>query len=88
MDVPAEAECWEGWKCHEDGSPISVPVSYSDAKEVRRWCAENCRGDYLISLNHCVVFQRREDAALARTSHERRCIGALNRRKFFCDKDL
>jgi hypothetical protein len=53
------------WERHEDGSPISVPISYDDAAEVRRWCAENCIGDYLISLNRCVMFQRAEDAALA-----------------------
>jgi hypothetical protein len=53
------------WELHEDGSPICIPIAFDDADEVRRWCAENCEGDYLMSLGRCVVFQRREDAALA-----------------------
>jgi hypothetical protein len=53
------------WERHEDGSHIAIPIAICDAAEVRRWCAENCTGDFLISLNRVVVFQRREDAALA-----------------------
>jgi len=53
------------WERHEGGSHLSVPISYGDVAEVREWCRENCRGDYLISLGRCVVFQSREDAALA-----------------------
>jgi len=36
-----------------------------DLDEVRAWLAENCGGDYLIVLGKRVVFERREDAALA-----------------------
>lgn len=53
------------WELHDDGSPLTIPILYCDADEVRRWCAENCEGDYLISLGRSVAFQFREDAALA-----------------------
>jgi hypothetical protein len=53
------------WELHDDGSHISIPITFGDAAEVRGWCAENCTGDFLISLNRMVVFQWREDAALA-----------------------
>jgi hypothetical protein len=53
------------WQLHDDGSHISVRIAYGDAAEVRHWCAENCMGDYVISLGRCVLFQRRQDAALA-----------------------
>lgn len=53
------------WELGDDGSPICIPISYCDAEELRRWCAENCEGDYLISLARHVLFQRRDDAALA-----------------------
>lgn len=53
------------WERHEDGQHISIPILSGDADEVRAWCGENCEGDFLIDLGRRVVFQSREDAALA-----------------------
>ncbi len=53
------------WERHADGSHISIPISPADADAVRAWCAEHCQGDYIIDLIRRVVFQSREDAALA-----------------------
>jgi hypothetical protein len=55
----------DDWEIHDDGSHPIVPIPCRNADEVRRWCAQNCSGDYLIILNPHVVFQCREDAALA-----------------------
>ncbi len=53
------------WERHADGSQVSIPISPADADAVRAWCAEHCRGDFLIVLGPGVVFQRRDDGALA-----------------------
>ncbi len=53
------------WDRKEDGTHIAVPIAGRDLDEVREWLAENCEGDYLIVLGRRVVFERREDAALA-----------------------
>jgi hypothetical protein len=37
----------------------------ADLDEVRAWCPEHCRGEFLIVLGPRVVFQLREGAALA-----------------------
>ena len=37
----------------------------ADLDEVRAWCSVNCEGDFLIVLDRRVLFQSREDAALA-----------------------
>ena len=39
-----------GWERHADGSHICIPISPADADAVRAWCAEHCRGDYMIDL--------------------------------------
>ena len=49
----------------DDGTRIAVPIAGHDLDKVREWLAENCGGDYLIVLGQRVVFERREDAALA-----------------------
>ena len=54
-----------GWDRKDDGGYIAVSVAGCDLDEVREWCAENCIGDFLIVLGRRVVFERREDAALA-----------------------
>ncbi len=61
MTVEADA----AWERHPDGAYISVPIDPHDLDEVRAWCAENCIGDFLIVLDRRVLFQSREDAALA-----------------------
>lgn len=53
------------WERHADGQHISIPISPSDLDEVRAWCGEHCRGDFMVVLGRRVVFQSREDAALA-----------------------
>ena len=53
------------WERHGDGTYISVPIAPALIDEVRAWCGEHCRGDYLIVLGRRVLFQSREDAALA-----------------------
>jgi hypothetical protein len=53
------------WECHGDGAYIPIPIAYRDLDEVREWCAENCHGDFVIVLGQRVLFQSREDAALA-----------------------
>jgi hypothetical protein len=53
------------WDRHDDGSHISVPISWRDSDKVRDWCAENCRGDFVLVLGRRVVFQLHGDAALA-----------------------
>ena len=59
------AETIGGWERYPDGSYISTPIRYADLDEVRVWCTENCRGDFVIVLGRRVLFQSREDAALA-----------------------
>ncbi len=54
-----------GWERHADGTYISIPIAPADLDEARAWCNENCRGDFLIVLGPQVVFQLRDDAALA-----------------------
>ncbi|GAA0576880.1 hypothetical protein GCM10009416_14330 [Craurococcus roseus] len=54
-----------GWERHEDGTHIAIPIPPAKVDEVRAWCAEHCAGDYMIVLGRRVVFQSREDAALA-----------------------
>lgn len=54
-----------GRERHPDGSYLSIPVYRRDLNEVRAWCNENCGGDFLIVIGPRVVFQLREDAALA-----------------------
>ncbi len=53
------------WDRKDDGGYIAISAAGCDLDEVRGWCAENCIGDYLIVLGLRVVFERREDAALA-----------------------
>ena len=53
------------WDRKEDGPHIAVPIAGRGLDEVRAWLAGNCTGDYLIVLGQRVVFERREDAALA-----------------------
>jgi hypothetical protein len=55
----------DAWKRHADGGYISVPISWRDLDDVRDWCRANCRGDFVIDLGRGVLFQSREDAALA-----------------------
>ena len=49
----------------EDGTHIAAPIAGRDLDDVREWLLENCRGDFLVVLGRRVVFERREDAALA-----------------------
>ena len=53
------------WGRHDNGQYISVPISWRNLDDVRAWCAENCAGDFVIVLGQRVLFQSREDAALA-----------------------
>ena len=53
------------WERHADGSHISIPIRPRDADEVRAWCGANCTGNFLIDLGRRVIFEKREDAALA-----------------------
>jgi hypothetical protein len=61
VTVEANAE----WERHPGGAYISVPIDPRDLDEVRAWCNGNCIGDFLIVLDRRVLFQSREDAALA-----------------------
>jgi hypothetical protein len=61
--VTVEADT--GWERHPGGKYISIPIDPRDLTEVRAWCAENWEADYLIDLGRRVLFQSREDAALA-----------------------
>ena len=54
-----------GWDRKEDGTHIAVPIAGHDLDKVREWLAEHCTGDFLVLLGQRVVFERREDAALA-----------------------
>ena len=49
----------------DDGAYLAVPIAGRHLEEVRAWLAENCRGDFLVVLGQRVLFERREDAALA-----------------------
>ena len=60
-----KADVAAGWDRLDDGSYISVPIRPRDLDDVRAWCSENCEGDFLIDLGRRVLFQIREDAALA-----------------------
>lgn len=53
------------WERHGDGTHISVPIAAADLDDVRAWCGKHCVGDYMIVLGRRVLFQSREDAALA-----------------------
>ena len=53
------------WDRHDDGTYISIPFRYADLDEVREWCVENCAADFFVVLGQRVLFQSREDAALA-----------------------
>jgi hypothetical protein len=53
------------WERHHDGAYISIPIYARDLHKVRAWCKANCSGDFLIVLDRRVLFQSREDAALA-----------------------
>ena len=53
------------WERHADGTHISIPIRPRDLDGVRAWCGVNRRGDFLIDRGRRVVFQSREDAALA-----------------------
>ncbi len=59
------AEAATGWERYPGGEYICVPVYARDLDDVRAWCGDNCRGDFLIALGPQVVFQLRDDAALA-----------------------
>ena len=54
-----------GWERHPNGSHISIPVRWREIDDARAWCAAHCRGDFLVVLGPRIVFQLREDAALA-----------------------
>jgi hypothetical protein len=53
------------WERFDDGSYISIPIYPRDLDDVRDWCIENCEGDFVIDLGRRIIFQFREDAALA-----------------------
>lgn len=53
------------WDRHDDGQYIFILISCRDLDEVRAWCGENCQGDFIVVLGQRVLFQSREDAALA-----------------------
>ena len=53
------------WELRDDGTYISVPIDYRDLDDVREWCVENCAADFIVVLGQRVLFQSREDAALA-----------------------
>ena len=61
MTVEADAE----WERHADGAYITIPINPRDLNAVRVWCNENYEGDFLIVLGPRIIFQLREDAALA-----------------------
>ncbi len=61
MTVEADA----GWERHPGGEHIVIPIHARDLDDVRAWCNEHCEGDFLVVLGPRVVFQLREDAALA-----------------------
>ena len=53
------------WERHPCGAYISIPIRPRDLEKVREWCSVNCQGDYLIDLGRRILFQLRDDAALA-----------------------
>ena len=53
------------WERHACGAYISIPIRPCDLDDVRDWCIQNCQGDFLVDLGRRVLFQLREDAALA-----------------------
>ncbi len=53
------------WERHSCGAYISIPINPRDLDAAREWCNENCEGDFLIILGRRMIFQFREDAALA-----------------------
>jgi hypothetical protein len=53
---------WEPYPC---GAYISIPIRPRDLDDVWEWCIENCQGDFLIDLGRRVLFQLRDDAAVA-----------------------
>lgn len=53
------------WERHACGAYISIPIYPRDLDDVRQWCIENCQGDFLIDLGRRVLFQLRDDAAVA-----------------------
>jgi hypothetical protein len=53
------------WERHPCGTYISIPIRPRDLDDVREWCIENCQGDFVIDLGRRVLFQLRDDAALA-----------------------
>ena len=59
------AEADAGWERRHNGACICVPIAPADLDDVRAWCNENCVSDFLIVLDRRVLFQSREDAALA-----------------------
>ena len=61
----AMTDSGSGWELGKDGQPLSIPIWPRDLGDVREWCREHCRGDYVIVLARRVAFERREDAALA-----------------------
>ena len=61
MTVEADAT----WERHPGGEYSSIPIYRRDLDAVRAWCNGNCTGDFLSVLGPRVVFQLREDAALA-----------------------
>ena len=63
--TPSTTNCATHWDRTDSGAHIAAPIAGHDPAEVRAWLAEDCRGDYLIVVGQRVVFERREDAALA-----------------------
>lgn len=53
------------WEFLDDGGCISIPIRPRDLDDVREWCRENCQGDFLIDLGRRILFQLRDDAAVA-----------------------
>jgi len=53
------------WELGRNGKHLSIPIRPHEVDAVREWCAEHCEGDFLIVLGRRIVFERRDDAALA-----------------------
>lgn len=54
-----------GWELGPDGEPFSIPIRPRDLPDVRARCAEHCGGDHIVVLGRRVLFERREEEALA-----------------------
>jgi hypothetical protein len=52
-------------KKYSDWAPLSVPITCRDLTVARTWCAERCKGDFMIVRGPRILFQPSDDAALA-----------------------